>query len=126
MQAQERITKVTADTCSMFGADYKLDYKLGYPPVINHRTETEWVMDTAAQLFGAEKVKECPLIMAGEDFSFYLEKIPGCFFFVGAGNKEVGITAPHHHPRFDIDESAILQTAQLFTGLVLRKLAGTI
>ncbi len=125
MLAQERVTRVTADTCSMFGADYKLDYKLGYPPVVNHKAETEWVMETAAQLFGADQVKESPLIMAGEDFSFYLEKVPGCFFFVGAGNKEAGITAPHHHPRFDIDESAILRTARLFSALVLRRLTGT-
>ncbi|MDF2935558.1 MAG: peptidase [Paenibacillaceae bacterium] len=125
MQAKDRVTRVTADTCSMFGADFKLDYKLGYPPVINHRKETEWVMNTAAQLFGPDMVKECPLIMAGEDFSFYLANVPGCFFFVGAGNKEAGIGAPHHHPRFDIDESAILQTAKLFTALVLRRLTGT-
>lgn len=124
-QAEERVGKVTADTCSMFGAGYKLDYKLGYPPVVNHRKETEWLMETAAAEFGAESVRESPLIMAGEDFSFYLEKVPGCFFFVGAGNPKAGITAPHHHPRFDIDESAILRTARLFAALVLRRLAGT-
>ncbi|MNW11120.1 putative hydrolase YxeP [compost metagenome] len=62
-------------------------------------------------------MQESPLIMAGEDFSFYLEKIPGCFFFVGAGNPEQGITAPHHHPRFDIDERAVLQSARLLAEL---------
>ena len=55
-------------------------------------------------LFGAEAVHESPLIMAGEDFSYYLHQRPGCFMFVGAGNVEAGIVHPHHHPKFDIDE----------------------
>ena len=55
-------------------------------------------------MFGAEAVHESPLIMAGEDFSYYLNHRPGCFMFVGAGNIEAGIVHPHHHPKFDIDE----------------------
>lgn len=117
VQAQARVEKVTADTCSMFEASYKLDYKLGYPPVVNHKEETERVFRVGRLTFGEDRVQESPLIMAGEDFSFYLEKVPGCFFFVGAGNPEQGITAPHHHPRFDIDERAILQSARLLAEL---------
>lgn len=123
--AQQRIEQVTRDTCSMFGAAYKLDYKLGYPPVVNRPAEAERVLETARQLFGQEQVAESPLIMAGEDFSFYLEKVPGCFFFVGAGNREAGIEAPHHHPRFDIDERAILQAARLLAKLAADRLAGS-
>ncbi|MDF2924513.1 MAG: amidohydrolase [Paenibacillaceae bacterium] len=124
-QAQARIEKVTEDTCSMFEATYRLDYKLGYPPVINHARETEQVFETGKRIFGEDKVKEAPLIMAGEDFSFYLERVPGCFFFVGAGNAGKGITAPHHHPRFDIDEQAILQASRLLAELAADKLIGT-
>lgn len=124
-QAQERITRVTADTCSMFGASHTLDYKLGYPPVVNHPAETDRVFRVAESLFGADRVKEAPMMMAGEDFSFYLEKVPGSFAFVGAGNPEAGIEAPHHHPRFDIDERSILQAAELLAGLALDRLNGT-
>lgn len=124
-QAQDRVAKVTADTCSMFGADFELDYKLGYPPVVNHPGETETVFRVAAGIAGADQVQESPLIMAGEDFSFYLEKVPGCFFFVGAGNAEAGITAPHHHPRFDIDERAILLSARVLAALAADRLIGT-
>nr|MBA2442772.1 amidohydrolase [Rubrobacter sp.] len=46
-------------------------------------------------------------IMGGEDFAYYLREVPGCFFFVGAGNEEKGTTYPHHHPRFNIDEDAL-------------------
>jgi amidohydrolase len=51
-------------------------------------------------------------IMAGEDFSYYLERKPGCFFFVGAGSESVA-SAPHHHPLFDIEEKAMLHAARL-------------
>jgi amidohydrolase len=123
--AQDRIAKVVADTCSMFDASYKLDYKLGYPPVVNHPGEAERVKRVSSSLFGSEAVKESPLIMAGEDFSYYLEKVPGCFVFVGAGNPQAGIEAPHHHPRFDIDEHSILQAAELLVGLAVDRLNGT-
>jgi amidohydrolase len=46
-------------------------------------------------------------IMGGEDFAYYLQEVPGCFFFIGAGNEEKGATYPHHHPHFDIDEDAL-------------------
>jgi amidohydrolase len=45
--------------------------------------------------------------MASEDMGFILEDIPGCYFFIGAGNEEKGINFPHHHPRFDFDEEAM-------------------
>lgn len=46
-------------------------------------------------------------IMGGEDFAYYLQEVPGCYFFVGTGNEEKGTTYPHHHPRFDLDEDAL-------------------
>lgn len=122
VQIQERIGKVLADTCSMFGASCSLDYKLGYPPVVNHPGEAQRVMRVGQAVFGADSVKEAPLIMAGEDFAYYLEHVPGAFVFVGAGNQERGITAPHHHPAFDVDESALLKAAGLLASLALERL----
>lgn len=116
---KERIGKVTADTCSMFDAEFVLDYKFGYPPLVNHEEEAERFFRVANRIFNADQVKELPFIMAGEDFAYYLEKVPGCFMFVGAGNKEKGIQVPHHHPRFDIDETAIGQTAKLLIHMAL-------
>ncbi|TMV46078.1 amidohydrolase [Paenibacillus mesophilus] len=109
----ERMEQICARTGEMYGADIKLDYKVGYPPVVNDEAETERFFRVASRLFGADRAVRSPLIMAGEDFSYYLHHVPGCFMFVGAGNAEGGIVAPHHHPRFDIDESAMLQSAAL-------------
>lgn len=122
--AQKRITQVVQDTCSMFEAQYHLDYKLGYPPVVNHDGEAERVFRVGKELFGEGVMQPSPLIMAGEDFAYYLNKVPGCFFFVGAGNPSAGIEAPHHHPKFDIVETAMLQSAALLVELALDRLAG--
>lgn len=70
-------------------------------------------------MFGEEAVHESPLIMAGEDFSYYLQEKPGCFMFVGAGNVEAGIVYPHHHPKFDIDERSMLNAANLLLSMAL-------
>lgn len=116
---ERRLEEITSQTCSMHGAEYRLDYKRGYPPVVNDATETQRFFKVAAELFGADYVEKSPLIMAAEDFSYYLQVVPGCFMFVGAGNPERGVTAPHHHPRFDIDERSMQQAARLLIQLSL-------
>jgi amidohydrolase len=120
-----RMERICAHTGEMFGADIQLDYKPGYPPVVNDKAETERFFRVAESLFGAERVQASPLIMAGEDFSYYLQRVPGCFMFVGAGNPAAGIKAPHHHPMFDIDESAMLQSAQLLASMAVSYLSGS-
>jgi len=60
--------------------------------------------------------------MTGEDFSAYLQKVPGAFFFVGVGNPELDAIYPLHHPRFDGDEQAMLITGKLFLHLVWKEL----
>jgi amidohydrolase len=116
---KERLESVLDSTCRMFGAEYELDYKFGYPPVVNHAGPTERVLSLARERLGDEKVSVCQPMMAGEDFSFYLEKVPGCFLFVGAGNDS--IRAPHHHPLFDIDERALQTSVDLLYDLATRR-----
>jgi hypothetical protein len=57
--------------------------------------------------------------MAGEDFAFYLEKKPGCFIFVGAGNQAKECVYDHHHPKFDFDEDALPIAGRLMIAMVL-------
>ncbi len=61
--------------------------------------------------------------MGGEDFSYYLQKVPGAFFFTGAGNEQEGITYPHHHPKFTIDEESMLIAAKHLGSVALYALA---
>ncbi len=89
------------------GASYQFRYLHGYRPVINDQTVTALVRKTLDETFGAQAVVEGAPLMAGEDFSAYQTKAPGCFYQVGSGNVAEGITYPLHHPRFTLDEAAL-------------------
>ena len=114
-----RVEETIDRTCAMFGAKYNLTYRMGYPPVVNHAQEAERFFRVAPSLFDASDVLESNPIMAGEDFAYYLERVPGCFMFVGAGNPDVGAVYGHHHARFDIEERAMLNAAKLLTAMAL-------
>ncbi len=85
------------------------EYVRGYPAVVNHAAETEFLKTVAEDILGVESVVESTPQMGGEDFAYYLEKVPGTFFFTGAKPDN---PYPHHHPKFDIDENAMLLAAK--------------
>ncbi|TCI76997.1 amidohydrolase [Exiguobacterium sp. SH0S1] len=117
LETQERIIaemeRTISHVCAASEATYELEYIRGYPPVINHYAETEHVRQSAARVVGEAGVIEMSPLMVGEDFAYYMQHVPGSFFFAGAGNPEVGAVFPHHHPRFDVDERAMLNTARV-------------
>lgn len=116
-QIRRRIADITEQTCAMHGAKFHWEYKEGYPAVVNDAAETERFFRVGKELYGPERIRTCPQIMAGEDFSYYLERVPGCFVFVGAGAPEQAAPIPHHHPLFDIEELSMKQAARLLIGL---------
>jgi len=85
------------------------EYVRGYPAVVNHAAETEFLKTVAENVSGVESVVESTPQMGGEDFAYYLKKVPGTFFFTGAKPEN---PFPHHHPKFDIDENAMLLAAK--------------
>lgn len=106
----ERILK---GVCEGSGATYQFDFFKGYPAVINHDHEANLVFTAAEKVVGKDEVINMEPIMGGEDFAYYLLERPGAFFFTGAGNPEVGASFPHHHPRFDFDERAMVNAAKV-------------
>lgn len=116
---KKRLEEVAKSTCAMYGAECELEYFFGYPPVVNHPAQTERVLRLAEARFGSNMVHKLDPLMAGEDFSVYLERIPGCFIFVGAGNET--IRAPHHHPLFDLDERALQTSVDLLYDLAVKR-----
>ncbi len=103
----ERIEQITKGICEANGATYEIDKMLGFPPIINYAEYSKVIGEAGAIVLGQENVLTINPVMAGEDFSHYLEKVPGAFFFVGVGNPEKGIVYPQHHPMYDIDEDAL-------------------
>lgn len=91
-----------ADSC---GLEYSFEYFDGYPALVNHVEATRICQEAATQVLGQGNVKTMTVpSMGGEDFAYFLEKIPGCFWFMNTNNQERGITHPNHHPLFNLDE----------------------
>ncbi|WP_414052118.1 amidohydrolase [Macrococcus animalis] len=101
------------------GITYTFDYVNGYPAVINHNSCVD-VIKRATKRAGLP-FKEMEQVMIGEDFSYYLQHKPGAFFFTAAGNQSRGITAPHHHPLFDFDESAMNDALNIFLNILVEE-----
>lgn len=107
---ERELERVIEGTCLAADCKYSFNYTRGYPPVINHKEETEFLAAVAKDVPGVELVKESELHMIGEDFGYYLEEVPGTFFFTGAMPQ--GEVFPHHSPKFDFDERAMLIAAK--------------
>jgi amidohydrolase len=118
--AERRLKEITDMTCRTFGATAEFRYEKGYPPVVNEQSMVDFIRREAEETFGKEKVRFIDPVMGGEDFAYFLQKVPGAFFFFGMGD---GTEFPHHHPGFDIDEKALPQAAFLMARLALDYLA---
>lgn len=90
------------------------------PPTTNEPAMARTARDVAERMFGKESVGEVEPSMGGEDFSYYLREVPGAFILVGGRNEEKGIVAPHHNPRFDIDEDVLCRGAAVLAGAAAR------
>jgi len=100
-----------------FGAKIKLQYKDGYPPVINNDLITKNLKNVATTIVG-NNVMPPYLSMGGEDFSYFSNIVPGCFFFLGsAPKKKKPMSIPHHCSHFDIDEDVMLIGSSIFVEL---------
>lgn len=106
----EEMEKIIKGTCVASGADYEFNYEKGYPPVVNHPDEASLVLDRSAEADPALSTEEIEPVMAGEDFAYYLLEKPGAFYFTGAQIPDHYY--PHHHPKFDFDERALVHAAK--------------
>ncbi len=121
-----RIERIVKGVTSAFGATYEFDYRMGYPPTVNDVEISALVDHCAEELVSVREVIRSEISMGGEDMSYILNEVPGCFFFLGTQNAEKGFDFPHHSPRFDIDESALPIGAEIFQAVVHRYLETTV
>ncbi|WP_375091089.1 amidohydrolase [Peribacillus sp. RS7] len=106
----KEIHRIVKGVETEFDVQCELTYVPDYPPLYNDPELTGFVKNSLESMHDKEikKVVEFPVFSGSEDFSYYAEKIPGCFFYIGC--KPKGVEKPYfnHHPKFDIDEDAIL------------------
>lgn len=106
-KAHKLIHKLATELVHSMGAEIDLHIDVGYPTVYNNEDLTARTRKLAEEFMGPAFVQETEVRMGAEDFGYYSQQIPGCFFRLGTSNKQQGITAGVHTPRFNIDESAI-------------------
>lgn len=102
-----RILEMARNLAAGFNCTVSLETIAIVAAVVNSAEPTERVRRAAAKIVGLENIID-KREMASEDMGYMLEEIPGCYFFIGARNEEKGINFPHHHPRFDFDEQAMI------------------
>jgi len=101
------LQQYTKQLCESMGGEGEIRIDVGYPCVINDEILHEKAVKLAVDFLGNERVEETELRMGAEDFGYYSQEIPGCFFRLGVMNQEKGIVSGVHTSTFDIDERAI-------------------
>jgi amidohydrolase len=106
-QIVRRMTGVVESTALALGGSATLEVKVISPATVNDERVAQLVRETASDVLGAERVTADQFTMTAEDMSEFLNRLPGCFFFIGSANAGEGRNAAHHNPRFDIDETVL-------------------
>jgi len=119
---KKKIKNIVEKTCIAYGAKCSVNLIDGVPPTINHPEATKMARKTVIELIGEENVIEAKPTMGGEDFAYYLEKVPGAFLELGTGNPEKGTDKPHHNPRFDVDEAVLYIGTATYASLAYKYL----
>jgi amidohydrolase len=111
----KRILIVVKGLAETLRGSAEIEWIEGSPAVVNDASYTERFRQVAIQALGESKVLRSNQIMGGDDMSLWLQQAPGCYFFVGSGNLEKASDYPHHHPKFDLDETAFPIAIELLT-----------
>lgn len=115
-----RIGEIAQGTAAAFGGSVDYEMIWGAPPVINDADMAALAARAAKTVLGEDKVItqiKAPN-MGGEDFAYYLEKVPGAFMFLSSANPAKGTDVPHHNPKFDVDEEVLWEGAAVFVAIV--------
>ena len=115
---KERMAEIISGTEKTFDAKIDFDYEDGYPPTINNPKAAENLLKSAKEIVG-DGAGHPYLSMGAEDFSYFLQKIPGCYFLIGSAPEgREPLSVPHHCSHFDIDERALLVGSSVYLQLI--------
>jgi amidohydrolase len=120
----QRFEETVHDAAKAMGCEAEIDLQCLTPATINQAKTAGMVQAVARQFFPQANIDPANYItMGSEDFAFILEKVPGCFFFIGSANLEKGLDASHHHPKFDFDEIVLPHASALMSAAVFSLLS---
>lgn len=123
----KRICEIAKATAATYRAEAECEIVWGVPPVVNHADMAELVRECAVEVVGKDMVVDHVAApnMGSEDFSYYVEKIPGAFMFLSSANPEKGTDVPHHNAKFNIDEDVLWRGSAMFVKIA-EKFLGTV
>jgi amidohydrolase len=117
-ELKSRVEQIVQGIVRSFGMDYRFEFEYGYPVLINDLEMSKLVATACSKGIGKENVEILKPSMGGEDFAYYLEKVPGSFFRLGCRNEEKGIVHPYHSSLFDIDEEVLPFGVEMFIRVI--------
>ncbi len=123
-EAHKRMKRIAEGMARSMGGACEFNIVKGYPVLFNHEALTARARQWAVEFLGADRVADLPMRMTAEDFAWYSQEMPACFYRLGTGNPERGITSPIHTDTFDIDESALETGMGLMAWLAVKELGG--
>ena len=121
-EAKARMKKMAESIAEAMGGSCQFDVQHGYPVLFNDEKLTEKVKGFMIEYAGADNVVDLPLRMTSEDFAYYSQKIPACFYRLGTGNVARGITSGLHTDTFDIEETSLELSIGLMAWLAVKEL----
>ncbi|MCC7298002.1 MAG: amidohydrolase [Bacteroidia bacterium] len=121
-EAHEKMKKMAEGIAESMGGSIEFNIVRGYPFLKNDVSLTERCQLNATEYLGAENVTDLGIWMAAEDFAYYSQEVPSCFYRLGVRNESKGIVHSVHHPSFDADENALENGCGLFAYLALAEL----
>ncbi|PYQ14408.1 MAG: amidohydrolase [Acidobacteria bacterium] len=119
----ERLSRMATGIAEGLGCRAEVEVRPGNPAVVNDAAVADRARRAAARVVGEDGLVEPEPTMGGEDMAVYFERAPGCFVFVGSANPARGLDQPHHSPRFDFDEEALLVGTQFLVEVAGEMLA---
>ncbi len=121
-EAHKRMIKMAQGIAESMGGSVDFEIKRGYPFLKNDEFITEICQQAAEEYVGSENVKPLDIWMAAEDFAYYSQEVPSCFYRLGTRNEEKGTGVSVHNAKFDVDEDALEQGAGLFAYMAIKHL----
>lgn len=123
MEAHQLIQDISQSIAASNGAKAEVEVRKGYPFLYNDEPSTECARNYAVEYLGEENVEELEIWPAGEDFAFYSQKVPSCFYRLGTRNTALGITSMLHTPTFNVDEEALKIGMGLISYIAFKELS---
>lgn len=121
-EAHKLMVGKASEVAKKMGGECEFEVRKGYPFLVNNEALTSRAITSAEAYLGKGNVEELPLRMTAEDFAFYSHHVPACFYRLGTGNKQKGITAGVHTATFDIDEQALITGMGLMAWITYNEL----